>query len=168
MTALVSLSISTLLYIGYVIWAILEFGYFPAISNTYYLLEEKFGEGKGRYFSAWISMICLFTTIPLFVATWGCWFNVFTLPILFGLLIVGIVPEYLGTSKYWSWHACGAGIAALMTIIVVCCLGYWSVLIISLIISMVINFKTSEQDLTTWLENTCFISLFTTLFYVLI
>ncbi len=156
--------LSALWYAVYIVFSLVLFKGLSSISQSFYKLENKFGEGKGSYFTSWCNLMCLLVILPLHEITQGDPWHWLIYPMILGLYLVGLAPDY-GTKRYSYWHYAGAALAAVGALTIVFCEGYWWLIASAALLSLVANFVTKSKDLMLWGENMCFVSLITMLIY---
>ena len=159
---MLTLTIITLcVFVGYTAYILSRFGVIPSLSDGYYLMEEK-EKGTGLYFSVWCAIITTFVLPPSIHVCDFRWQALLAVMMCIGLLFVGASPAFK-RNDHRPYHLVGAILSALGAVLLSLVWGYWYIVMLGAILSLVLQYFTLKRDITLWLEIACFLAYFTSL-----
>jgi hypothetical protein len=158
------LSISVLLFALYIITIIALFGVPASISDSFYLLKGK-KKGTEYFFTMWCYAVAITMMVIIFSKSEGKWFQFFGLFAGGGLGFVGTATMFKSSEKVI--HYVSAALCAVSSILWIIFSGYWLITIVIFGLSAIIITSQYKKSMF-FLEIACFISMYLTLFFMML
>jgi hypothetical protein len=151
---------ASILFLGYLTWISIEWNVPSSISESYYLIEEKW-HGKGRLFTIWCWLVS-FSIIPLSLEiSNGKWFQFMAFLCSAGLAFVGTAPLFKSYEKII--HRTSAIICAASALAWSCLLGHeliFGFFVLVAIFLMLCNYKFFTPRTIYLGEMVCFLTMY--------
>ncbi len=148
--------IALCIFIGYIVYIFARFGVIQSISDSYYQLERK-EKTTGLYFTVWCALVTTITLPPSMAVCEAWWQSILAIVMCLGLLFVGASPAF-HKENHNVYHLTGALLSAGCAITLSILWGYWYIMALSAILSLVVQLCTPKKDITLWLEVACFLA----------
>jgi len=161
---LIVLSISIFLFITYIATLIILFGIPASVSDSFYLFTAK-KQGEGYFFTIWCYAVAITVMILMLEKSDGAWYQFLGLFAGSGLGFVGTAPMFKSHEKVI--HYISASVCAVSSLLWIVFSGYWLIPSVMFCFAAVI-IKRQYKKLMFWLEIACFLSLYLTLYWMIL
>lgn len=151
------LYISFFILTAYIIYAVVQVGITPSLSESYYRIKRRW------LFPLVMGLTGAIMMIYLFRITDGKWYQFLSFFSTAPLLFVAIAPNYKQLLE-GEVHRIAAYVSAISSVVLMILLGYWQIPTIFLLLGLVISHNVGNRVF--WLEMACFASVFSTLFFL--
>lgn len=172
MTYLILACIGIGIFIAYNIVMLCLFGVPSSLSNTFYLLQQRFGKNAGWFFTIMLYIVCGLLIAPWIsvtevISSWSHYLTVLPFAAVASLLFVGTAPNFRDGGLPHNVHMICAGLTAAFSIawVAIVCWKVAYIIPVWLFLCGAIAHatKTAKSGRDWWLEMAAFGATFTTI-----